>query len=183
MSKIADIKKRIQTAIDAVKDFDEPYRTKAFEVILSKSIESIAIEKAKEKRKPTSLEGKIEKFAEASNLSVDQLENVFEFSEKDLKFIAPLSGSVAERQSDFTQSVLIGLEKVSGKKSIGALDLAKRFSDYGLSGHHLTRNLQRRPNIFRKIGKKRSTKYRLTDIGKSSAIELIRALATSETQS
>lgn len=186
MPKIEEIKKQIQTAIDAVKDFDEPYRSKAFEVILSKSIERIAIEKdvkAKEKGKPSTLEGKIEKFAESSNLSVGQLENVFEFSENNLKFITPLSGSIAERQVSFTQCVLIALEKVFGKKSINALDLAKKLDDYGLSGHHLARNLQRHPNIFRKIGKKRGTKYKLTDVGKSSALELVRALATSRTQS
>lgn len=185
MSKIEEIKKQIQTAIEAVKDFDEPYRTKAFEVILSKFMERIPVEKGvkrvRRKTQALPLKEKIEEFAEATNLSVDQLENVFEFDEQGLRFIAPLTGSIPERQVSFVQCVLIGLEYVYGKKSISATEFAKIFDDYGLSKKNIGRSLGRHRPLFRMFGRKKSTKYRLTDVGKTSAIELVHTLATSET--
>lgn len=184
MPKIEEIKKQIQTAIEAVKEFDEPYKTKAFEVILSKFLETIPTEIAvkrvrpKEKGKALSLEEKIKEFAEASDLSVNQLENVFEFGEKGLRFIAPLTGSLPERHVTFAQCVLIGLERVYGKKVIGAPTFTRIFDDYALSTNNLTRSLRGHPTIFRIFGQRKGTRYRLTDIGKQSAIELVRTLAT-----
>lgn len=187
MPKIEEIKKQIQTAIEAVKDFDEPYRTKAFEVILSKLMEELpserVVEGAEKREKPLPHKERIKRFAEAANLSVDQLDNVFEFNEDSMKFIAPLTGSVPQRQVIFTHCVLIGLERVYRKKSIKATELAGMLYDYGLSIKNLSRSLQNHPDIFRKVGKKKETRYKLTDIGKTSAIELVHTIATSGTQS
>jgi len=190
MSKTQDIKRQIQAAIDAVKDFDEPYKTKAFEVILSKSLETIPtgptskrIEHHIEKKgKSLPVKEKIAKFAEAANLSVDQLANVFEFGDDGLNFIAPLTGSIKQKQVDFTQCVLICLERVYEKKSIEATELVSMLDDFGLSTKNLSRSLQSHPDIFRKIGKKRETRYRLTDVGKTSALKLVHELATVGTQ-
>lgn len=52
MSKTAEIKKQVEAAIAAVKDYDEPYRSKAFEVILSKSIGVLFSEKEGEGGEP-----------------------------------------------------------------------------------------------------------------------------------
>jgi hypothetical protein len=120
----------------------------------------------------------IEKLAKATSLSSEQLENVFEFNEQDLHFIAPLAGSVPERQVNFAQCILIGLELVYQKKSIDATVLSRQLDDYGLDTKNLARSLASRSDIFRKIGKKRQTKYKLTDIGKTSAIQLVQTLAT-----
>jgi hypothetical protein len=54
LSKTSEIKKQVDAAIAVVKDYDEPYRTKAFEVILSKSIESLFPEKSGEGVSPES---------------------------------------------------------------------------------------------------------------------------------
>lgn len=124
----------------------------------------------------------IEKFAKGTHLSAEQLENVFEFNDSP-HFIAPLTGSVPENQVGFTQCVLIGLELVYRKKSIDATELAKNLGDYGLDTQNLARSLASRSDIFRKIGKKRQTKYKLTDIGKTSAIQLVQTLATLSPQS
>lgn len=182
MSKNGDIKKQIKAAIEAVKDFDEPYRTKAFEVILSKFMEKLPSERvvkdATKGEKPPHHEERIKRFAEAANLSVEQLENVFEFNKESLRFIAPLTDSVPQKQITFTHCILTGLEQVYGKKSIKATELAGMLDDYGLSTANLARGLQSRSDIFRKVGKKRETRYKLTDVGKNSAIELVRTLAT-----
>jgi len=124
------------------------------------------------------LKERIAKFAEETDLSVEQLENVFEFNEQDLNFIAPLTGSVPDKQVDFTQCILIALELVYRKKSIDATELVKKLDDYGLDKKNLARSLTSHPDIFRKIGKKKETKYKLTDVGKTSAIQLVRTLAT-----
>jgi hypothetical protein len=120
----------------------------------------------------------IEKFAENANLSIEQLGNVFEFNEDDFQFIAPLTESLPEKQVILAQCVLIGLEFVYGKKLIDATELAKKLDDFGLDSHNFARSLSNRSDIFRRIGKKRQTKYKLTDIGKTSAIQLVHTLAT-----
>jgi hypothetical protein len=187
MSKGEDVKKKIQDTIDIVKDFDEPYRSKAFELILSKSLEMPPTERvvkpSKKDEKPVSRKEKIVKFAEATILSVNQLENVFAFDEDEIKFITPLEGSTPQRQVSFTQCVLIGLEYVYNKRSIEAAELVSMLDYYGLTTNNLARSLRQNSDIFRKIGKKRSTKYRLTDIGKTSALALVNTLATMGTQS
>jgi hypothetical protein len=122
-------------------------------------------------------QGGIQKIAEATNLSSEQLENVFEFNENDIRFIAPLTGSVPEKQINFAQCVLIGLELIYQKKSIDATELSRQLDDYGLDTKNLARSLANRTDIFRKIGKKRQTKYKLTDVGKASAIQLVRTLS------
>jgi hypothetical protein len=124
------------------------------------------------------LRERIEKLAKDTSLSSEQLGNVFEFSEQDLRFIAPLTGSVPEKQVNFAQCVLIGSESVYQKKSVAATDLSRQLDDYGLDTANLARTLGNRSDLFRKIGKKRQTLYKLTDIGKTSAIQLVRTLAT-----
>jgi len=185
MSKTDEIKRRIEAAIEVVKGYDEPYRTKAFEVILSKSIEGLFIEKGAKGEtsyeKPDTLTGRIKKFAEDAHLSIDQLENVFEFGKEDLKLIAPLTGTIPDKQVSFTHCLLIGLGYVFQRKAIAATELAQKLDDYGLSSDNLARSLTSRSDIFRKIGKKKETKYKLTDVGKTSAMELLRTLATSST--
>lgn len=189
MARIDEIKTQIQKAIEAVKDFDEPYKIKAFEVILAKFLEAVSIEKTVQetgagmKRKALSPTDKIQKFAQATNLSVGQLENVFEFGEQGLRFIAPLTGRIAERQVSFAQCVLICLEHVYGKKTIATLEFTKFFDDFGLTTKNLARNIRRHNTLFRIFGKKKGAKYRLSDVGKTSAIELVRTLATSGVQS
>lgn len=142
------------------------------------------LHQAKPEEEPhLALKDGIAKFAKDTSLSAEQLENVFEFNEQDLHFIAPLTGSVPEKQVDLTQCILIGLELVYQKKSIAATELARQLDDYGLDTKNLARSLASHSDIFRKIGKKRQTRYKLTDIGKTSAIQLVRTLATPPSQS
>ena len=182
--EIEDIKNQIQFAINAVKDFDEPYRTKAFEVILSKLIEGRPTEKKIEpsevkKKKISTLNGKIAEFAKAANITAEQLGNVFDFKEQDLTFIAPLTGSLADRQFQFCESILIGSELVYGNKWTKASILTKKMDDYGLHTRNLARNLARRSGIFRRTGQKRGSKWKLTDVGIREALDLVRRIATS----
>jgi len=190
MSKIGKIKEQIQTAIEAVKDFDEPYKTKAFEVILSRNLDELSLGKdrgeAKEGKEPKelslALNKRIDALTKEANLTVEQLENVYDFGDQDLTVIAPLEGTVPDKQVSFTQCLLIGLERVYSKKSISAPELTKKIDDTGLNTKNLSRSLKNRPDIFRKMGKKKETVYKLTDVGKTSAIALVRTLATSVRQ-
>lgn len=187
MSKGEDVKKKIQAAIDMVKDFEEPYKTIAFKVILTESLEKLPREHltkgAEKEGKSLSNKERIKRFAESMKLSVAQLANVFDFSEDTLRFIAPLTGSIQQKQIIFTQCVLIALEQVYKKRSIKAIELTEMLDYYGLSASNLARSLKNCSDIFRKIGKKRNTLYKLTDVGKNSAIELVHSLATVGTQS
>lgn len=118
-------------------------------------------------------------FAKAANITVEQLGNVFDFKEQDLTFIAPLTGSVADRQVEFSECVLVGYELVYRNKWTKASKLSEKMDDHGLDLRNLARNLTRHSDIFRKTGQKRGSKYKLTDIGKRAALELVRRIATS----
>jgi len=183
MSEIGKIKEQIQAAIEAVKDFDEPYKTKAFEVILSKNLDALSSGKSERKGKEgetplSDLAEKIENFATEVGVSIAQLESVFQFND-DLEFIyRPLPGAVADRQASFSQCILIGMEEVYKKKLIDASELIKKLDAYGLDSKNLSRNLQRRTDVFRMMGRGKATRYKLTDTGKTSAIELVRTFAT-----
>lgn len=187
-SKLSEknIQKKIQDAIDIVNDFDEPYRTKAFEVILTNSLgvsaPSKSIKKVTSGTKKLSIDEKIVKFAETLRLTVDQLENVFDFDEDGVNIVTPLVGSIPSKQVTITHCVLICLEHVYDKKSVSSSDLKKLIDDYGVVTKNLSRSLQNKSDIFRRVGKVRGTKYRLTDVGKTSGLELIRTLAMSCSQ-
>jgi hypothetical protein len=188
MSKIGKIKEQIEAAIEAVKDFDEPYKTKAFEVILSKSLDELYSGKGEGEGKEgeatlSGLEERIENFVKKAGVSVTQLEGVFQFNKDGLEFIyRPLQGSVADRQASFSQCILISLEEIYQKKLMEASELIRRLDAYGLDSKNLSRNLQKRPNVFRMAGRGKATKYKLTDTGKTSAMELVRTLATAARQ-
>jgi len=164
--EISKIREKLEKLEERILKLERLYQTKPEEI------------------RPLALRERLEKFAEKVSLSIDQLEDVFEFNEQDLKFIyRPLTGSVADRQVSFTQCILIGLEEIYQKKSLATSELMKKLDDYGLDSNNLSRNLQRRPNIFRMTGRGKATKYKLTDIGKTSAIQLVQTLATPSTQS
>jgi hypothetical protein len=182
------IKAIIQRSINIVKDVEEPYRLKAFEVVLSKLWSSLE-EKEKhkgeipQKREETSLEIKIENFAKKCNVSTEQLKNVYDFEEEKPTFILArtLQGSHSERQVLVSRCLLAAYDEVYGKKWVS---LRKVLDEHSIGSlQHLARNLERRLDIFRIRGKGKSTEYKLTDTAKSETLDMIRALATGQNQS
>lgn len=185
------IKNKIKTAIEAVSDIEEPFKTKAFEVILSK-----LLEKSEETGQPTAtpsptsttlvtlkgektVEERIVRFAKRCNLSVTELRDVIESEEDGPIFIGKIEGTDAEKQVKASQCLLATYENVHQRDWIEASMLSQNLADSGVPLANLARSLKSQKEIFRKMGKKKkNTKYKLTGLGKKKAYELIRKLAT-----
>lgn len=180
--QVKEIKNKIQLATQAVADVEEPFKTKAFEVVLSRLLEE---PEAKERpslaqttlKEAKSLDEKIVRFAKKASLDVDKLTDVFEFKEDKPVFIARVEGTDAEKQVKISQCLLIMFSEMYEKDWLETLSLRKMLDDYGIPLANLARNLKRQKGIFRKMGQKQATKYKLTGQGKKKALELIRELA------
>lgn len=193
MTKIADderIKAMLHRAIGITKDVDEFYRLKAFEIVLSKllsadSVTESYVEKtaaqtaSKQKKKgSTSLEAKIEAFAAKCNLSVEKLKNVYSFEETKPVYIVPLQGSHKENQVLVSRLLLAAYEEVYGNKWAG---LNEALADHGIGSlGNLAKNLENRPEIFRKKGQFRNREYKLVDSAKVETFHIINELATGQ---
>lgn len=102
--KIEEIKKTVHLAIDSVKDVPEPFKTKAFEIILSNLLAEFSPKKplplVNEEKQPvggvTTIEDKIEKLAKIANIEVNQSKDIFQFGEKEPIFIGRVEGTEAE---------------------------------------------------------------------------------------
>lgn len=93
------LKAIIKRAIDITKDFEEPYRSKAFEIILANSLSaSLNIGQKNEAIsprgditvKPSSIQTNIQNLAKKCNVSIEQLNDIFDFQETYPIFIVPL---------------------------------------------------------------------------------------------
>lgn len=180
--QVKEIKNKIQLAIQAVVDVEEPFKTKAFEVVLSRLLEE---PEAKGRPSPVqttlkeakTLNEKIARFAKKVNLDVDKLKDVFEFKEDKPLFIAKVEGTNAEKQVKFSQCLLVVFDEIYERDWLETSILRQMLDDYGISLANLARNLTNRKEIFRKMGQTQATKYKLTGQGKKKALELIRELA------
>jgi uncharacterized protein with NAD-binding domain and iron-sulfur cluster len=180
--QVEEIKKKIQLAIKAVADVEEPFRNKAFEVVLSRLLEEPEV-KGRPSPVPMTLKGaktlneKIARFAKKVNLDVDKLKDIFEFKEDKPVFIAKVEGTDGEKQGKASQCLLIVFDEIYEKDWLETSILRQMLDDYGIPLANLARNLTNQKEIFRKMGQKQATKYKLTGLGKKKASELIRELA------
>lgn len=120
------------------------------------------------------LEEKIARFAKRCNLNVTQLTDVIEFKEDAPVFIGKVEGSDAEKQVKTSQCLLATYENVYERDWIDASTLRQNLADSSVPLANLARSLKSQKEMFRRIGKKKNTQYKLTGLGKKKAYELIR---------
>lgn len=183
---IEELKKKIQFAIDSVNNFPEPYRLKAFEVILAKSLEEFSEkeplhpthEKPSTETRPSSIEEKTGKFAKNANITLEQLKDVLDFKENGPIFIGRFEGNEAEKQVQISELVLLVMHEVYEHEWVTSSFLWQVLQECGVSSlDNLAANLSQRTDLFRAMGQKRGRKYRLTGPGKTAALELLSRLA------
>lgn len=185
--QVEEIKERIQLAIQAVADVEEPFKTKAFEVILSALLKQPETE-----RRPATplsakviakgaktLDEKIANFANEANVEVRKLKDIFEFDEDKPMFIGKVEGSEAEKKVQISKCLLVAYKIVYRKDWVDASFLSKALDDYGVrSLANLAANLGKCEEEFRAKGKGRGRQYKLTQQGRKNALDLIRQLST-----
>lgn len=182
---IEEIKKKIRLAINVVEDVPEPFRTKAFEVVLSSMLAGLSPKissppiraETQSKKRISSIESKIEELAKVADIEVNQLRDIFHFGEKEPTFIGNVSGGEAEKQVQISRLLLLVMHDVYRHEWIKSSFLWKALEDCGVGSlAHLSRNLKRRRTEFRAIGQKKGKKYKLTGPGRQNAIESLRQL-------
>jgi hypothetical protein len=174
-TQVEEIKEKIQLAIQAVADVEEPFKTKAFEVILSALLKKpkVIIKGA------TTLDQKIAEFANEANVEVSKLDDIFEFGEDKPIFIGRVEGSEIEKQVQISRCLLAAYESVYGKDWVGSSILWKALDDYGVGAlANLAKNLGKYEDEFRAKGQRRGRQYKLTQQGRKNALDLIRQLST-----
>jgi hypothetical protein len=180
------IKAEIQRAINITKDLDEPYRVKAFEIILSRRlVSSSTIENTQEQKeaqrgdtKPQelSLENKIEGFARKCGITSEQLKNVYHFDPDKPLFVVNLNDNDAIKQVEISRYLLVAYEEVYGQEWVSLRPVLEEHRVGSLN--NLARNIDR-SEVFRKKGQKKNMVYKLADTTKIETFNLIRGLATS----
>jgi len=185
---IDDIKSKIAFAKKIVVDEKEPFKTEAFKIILSKSLDSsVYAHVAQSSEESTvgelaSLDAKKNELAEKCSLSKQELEVVFSFHKNSVKLVVPISGKDYFKRLIASQCFLIASEIVLGKDWIDSRELAENLREIGVKDLANTApHLKKYPEIFRIDAKRGHNKYKLTSgIGRSSAFEIIRKLAKGE---
>jgi hypothetical protein len=186
-TQVEEIKKKIQLAIQAVADVEEPFKTKAFEVILSTLLKK---SEAEERVTPPSstkvitkgaktLDQKIAAFANEANVEASKLKDIFEFEEDKPIFIGNVEGSEAEKQVQISKCLIVAYKNVYGKAWVKVALLSEALDDYGVGSlANLAANLGKCEEEFRAKGQRRGRQYKLTQQGIKNALDLIRQLST-----
>lgn len=185
--QVEEIKEKIQLAIQAVADVEEPFKTKAFEVILSTLLKKPETEGRAPPPPSTrvitkeakTLDQKIAKFANEADVEVSKLRDIFEFEEDKPIFIGRVEGSEAEKQVQISECLLVAYKSVYGKAWVKASLLSEALDDYGVGSlANLAANLGKCEEEFRAKGQRRGRQYKLTQQGIKNALDLIRQLST-----
>ena len=186
-TQVEEIKEKIQLAIQAVADVEEPFKTKAFEVILSTLLKKPEAEERAAQPPPTkvitkgakTLDRKIATFANEANVGVSKLKDIFEFEEDKPIFIGRVEGSEAEKQVQISRCLLAAYKTVYGKAWVKASLLSEALDDYGIGSlANLAANLGKCEEEFRAKGQRRGRQYKLTQQGIQNALDAIRQLST-----
>ena len=178
---------KIQRAINITKDLEEPYRSKAFEIILPNllvgRIDSTSNEKKVEQKTPPSTsqedtlnhEAKIESFASKCNVTPEQLKNVYHFEPEKPIYIVPFRGSDSDKQINVSRFLLAAYEEVY---DVEWISLRKDLTEHGIKSlANLARNLDKHSELFRSKGQQKGTAYKLVDTAKLETFKMIRELA------
>jgi hypothetical protein len=170
------IKAMIRRAINIVADIEEPYRMKAFEVVLSRLwTGSYEKEQGEKVEKPGTLEAKINNFGTKCNLSIDQLKSIYDFKEDKPVFVWSLRGSYAEQHVLISRYLLAAYDEVYGKEWVNLNQVLAR--DHGISSlGNLSKNLKKHSEIFNLRGQGKAREYKLVDAAKRDTFQMIHDL-------
>jgi hypothetical protein len=176
------IKAMIQRTIEITKGFEESYRLKAFEIVLSKLWAPIGVEGKREEQKgtvkktgATTLEAKIEEFAAKCDISVEQLKNIYDFQEDKPIYTIPLQENHAENQVLVSRYLLTAYHEVYGKTWVGLNQVLQEHGIGSLS--NLAFNLKKHDDIFRQRGQRKAREYKLVDAAKQGTFQMIHDIA------
>ena len=183
------VKKKAKLAIDMIEDIDESYKKNAFQVVFSKLLDSFTTNSSTAPKKSlqtkkvedVDLEKNKKILSQKAGLTVAELEDIFDFGDNEIRIIAPLSGTMSEKRLVATQCILTAYRIILNREWVIASELAKHMKALSLYNSHLSRDLAKNKQTFREKGKTKSKKYRITDVGIKSSLNIIKDLARGTT--
>lgn len=186
--EIEEIKQRVKVAMVAVNEVPEPFKLKAFEVILSCLLApntAMALES-----KPVGVivpEGKngessglnTQNLCKITGLTTEQLDDVFHFDSDEPTFIGRINGNEKEKQVQVTRLLLLATKYAYGKDWATGSFLWKALKNYGIGSlDNLSHNLETDAANFNIKGKGKGREYKLTQQGETTAIESLKQFVT-----
>ncbi len=138
-------------------------------------------EPLEKKEEKTLIKDSVEKLAQKTDLTVEELKHIFDFEENDVRIIHPVEGkSEGERQLNATLLYLTVYKYCFGLEEINSGDLRKKLTDLGIGSLvNLSSNLKRYKNyLVHKMSARGATdtSYRITIPGEIRGIKIIKEL-------
>lgn len=132
------------------------------------------------KEEKTLIKDSVEKLAQKTDLTVEELKHIFDFEENDVRIIHPVEGKESERQLNATLLYLTVYKYCFGLEEIDSGDLRKKLTDLGIGSLvNLSSNLKRYKNyLVHKMTARGTTdtSYRITIPGELYGIKIIKEL-------
>jgi hypothetical protein len=182
-NKLSEIKKAVKIAKELVKDEEEPFKSEAFKVILSKileeSKETTPVKRPLEKDAGKIATNPLDNLSKYCSVSVDKVREVVDIVNNTVSFIIRLKASEAEKQVIASQCILLAYHVGLGVEWVKATLLREALKNAGIGSlSNLSKNLFKRNDIFRIRGNVKSAEYRLTEVGKNDSISKIKSLSS-----
>jgi len=187
---IEKLKKFISFAKDAVQgEEDEMVKTESFKIILNKMMEGGFVNPTEEpKLNKNNQEGsgsttkKQMELAQLCSISIEELNDIFRFKEKNVEIIFPIEGSDSLKRNLASQCYLAASEICYSKEWVDSAELAECMRSIGMKDiSNLSTQLKKLSEVFRATGTRGHSKYKLTSgVGRKSAFNVINKLAKGE---
>ena len=164
---------KIKLAKEAVDGENEPYKTEAFKIILSKLLESKTVqqtidlssnsEKITKATPIYKIEEKTAELADKCDLTIDELDKVIFIKDNTIEITSPISGSDARKHFIVTLCLLASYDTIHGQEWISSQTILDCLRSMGVRDiTNLSSNLGKYPDLIITRGTRGHKEYRLT---------------------
>ena len=188
--KIEKLKEFISFAKEAVKEEkDEMIKAESFKIILNKMIDGGFTKSTQETtlnkinhKNEGNMPKKQTELARLCSISIEELNDIFNFKEKGVEIISPIEGKEHLKRIIVSLCYLAASEICYSKEWVESSELAECMRSMGIKDiSNLAKQLKRLSETFRSTGTRGHSKYKLTSgIGRKSALDVIHKLAKGE---
>lgn len=189
--KKEEIQAKIREIKKIVDEFEEPYKTESFKILLKNELTIPSeflksgknldekLNNKKEQSDTTRIDTSEEiltKIAQACEVSIEKIKDVIDFENNHFILLKKVQGkTLADKQVNASLCLLTAWAKGKDTPWINVTDLTKELKEIPLSIKHLGENLTR-TEFFVPKGTKRGAKYHITTKGWQEGIILIKKL-------
>jgi len=167
------VKEKVKLARQAVDGIEEPYKTEAFKIILSKLLDSeknpqkidlnVSTEEITKKSSIDDIKEKMKELANKCDLTINELERVISIRDNTIEFICPIFGSDARKHIIVTQCLLISYHTIFGSEWISSQTIIECLRSMGVKDvTNLSFSLKKYPDLILAQGTRGHREYRLT---------------------